>query len=128
MSFADDLAKYCQAAGNKIDLVVRKSALELQASMIAKSPVDTGRFKSNWQCGLGGINPDTTATAGSDALGRTEVVLQAYKPGQSIWLTNNLPYAKRLENGWSQQAPSGMVRLTVQDFKYAVKRAADAMK
>lgn len=128
MSFADDLAKYCQAAGDKIDLVVRKSALELQASMIAKSPVDTGRFKSNWQCGLGGMNPDTTAAAGSDALGRTVVVLQGYKPGQTIWLTNNLPYAKRLENGWSQQAPSGMVRLTVQDFKYAVKRAADAMK
>jgi len=128
MSFADDLAKYCQAAGDKIDLVVRKSALELQASMIAKSPVDTGRFKSNWQCGLGGMNPETAATAGSDALGRTEAVLQGYKPGRTIWLTNNLPYAKRLENGWSQQAPSGMVRLTVQDFKYAVKRAADAMK
>jgi hypothetical protein len=128
MSFADDLSKYCQAAGDKIDLVVRKSALELQASMIAKSPVDTGRFKSNWQCGLGGMNLETAATAGSDALGRTEVVLQGYRPGQTIWLTNNLPYAKRLENGWSQQAPSGMVRLTVQDFKYAVKRAADAMK
>lgn len=128
MSFADDLAKYCQAAGDKVDQLVRDTAIGLQASMMTKSPVDTGRFKSNWQCGLGGMNPDTTAPAGSDALGRTEVVLQGYKPGQTIWLTNNLPYARRLENGWSQQAPSGMVRLTVQDFKYAVKRAADAMK
>lgn len=128
MSFSGDLAKYCQAAGDKIDLVVRKTALQLQASMIEKSPVDTGRFKSNWQCGLGGMNGDTNAKEGSDALGRTEVVLQGFKAGQTIFLSNNLPYAKKLEYGHSKQAPAGIVRLTVQDFAQAVKRAVDAVK
>jgi hypothetical protein len=128
MSFADDLAKYCKAAGDKVEQVVRSSALELQAGMIGRSPVDTGRFKSNWQCGIGGINTDTSAEPKSDALGRTQVVLETWKPGQTIFLSNNLPYAKRLESGWSQQAPSGMVRLTVQDFAQAVKRAVEATK
>ena len=123
MSFDDSLAKYCAKAGDKVELVVRKTAIQLQASMIEKSPVDTGRFKSNWQCGLGNANADTSAAANSDALGRTTTVIAGYKPGQTIWLTNHLPYAKRLENGWSKQAPAGMVRLTLQDFHEAVKRA-----
>ena len=123
MSFSDSLAKYCKAAGDQIDTVVRKTAIDLQASMIEKSPVDTGRFKSNWQCGIGVINSDASAAPNADAQGRTVAVLQGYKPGNTIWLTNSLPYAKRLENGWSQQAPAGMVRLTMQDFQQAVKRA-----
>ncbi|UBB18366.1 HK97 gp10 family phage protein [Comamonas odontotermitis] len=128
MSFADDLAKYCKAAGDKVEQVVRKSALEVLAGMMSKSPVDTGRFKSNWQCGIGGINSDTSAAPNSDALGRTGVVLETWRPGQTIFLSNSLPYAKRLENGWSQQAPAGIVRLTVQDFAQAVKRAVEAAK
>lgn len=123
MSFADSLAKYCAKAGDKVDTVVRKTAIELQASLIEKSPVDTGRFKSNWQCGLGAVNESNDSEPRSDALGRAKVVLDGFKPGQTIFLTNNLAYAKRLEKGWSQQAPSGMVRLTLQDFQQAVKRA-----
>ena len=128
MSFADSLAKYCQAAGEQIDTVVRKTAFELQASMIEKSPVDTGRFKSNWQVGISAINVNTNSSAGSDALGRVTTALQGYKPGNTIWLTNSLPYAKRLENGWSKQAPAGIVRLTLQDFHQAVERAVKGIK
>lgn len=128
MSFADDLAKYCMAAGDKVEQLVRDTAIGLQAEMMDKSPVDTGRFRSNWQCGIGSINPDTSAAPNSDALGRTRVALETWRPGQTIFLSNSLPYAKRLENGWSQQAPSGMVRLTVQDFAQAVKRAVEAVK
>lgn len=34
----------------------------------------------------------------------------------AIFLTNNLPYIERLERGWSKQAPTGMVALTVAEF------------
>lgn len=128
MNFADSLAKYCKAAGDQVETVVRKTAFELQASMIEKSPVDTGRFKSNWQVGISAINANTSSAAGSDALGRVMTALEGHKPGNAIWLTNSLPYAKRLENGWSQQAPSGMVRLTLQDFRQAVERAVKGIK
>lgn len=87
-----------------------------------------GRFKSNWQVGLGSMNESTDSEPRSDALGRAKVVLDGFKPGQTIFLTNNLAYAKKLEYGHSKQAPSGMVRLTVQDFAQAVKRAVEATK
>lgn len=123
-AFKRQFAALLARAGDKADLVVRKTALTLQSSMIDKSPVDTGRFRSNWACGIGAINTATNAAPGSDAKGRTAVSLGAWKPGQTIFLSNSMPYAVRLEKGWSRQAPSGMVALTVQDFAEAVAKAA----
>lgn len=128
-AFKANFAKILQKAGEKAELVVKKTALELQKSMIQMSPVDTGVFKGNWQCGIGTMNTTTTDAANSDALGRTGAVLEGWKPGQTIWLTNSMPYAHRLEyDNWSKQAPGGMVRLTVQAFAAKVKTAADSIK
>lgn len=131
MSFADSLNKICKRAGDKAEMVVRKTALELQSQMIERSPVDTGRFKGNWQCGIGSMNADTNAApdkSGQGALGRTAAVLQGWKPGQTIVLSNSLPYAKRLELGWSKQAPAGVVRLTVQNYSAALANAVAGLK
>lgn len=116
MAFAADLKRLCKHAGDKAELVVRKTAIELQSSLIERSPVDTGRFRANWQCGIGVRNAVISDDPGSDAKGRTMEVLTGWEPGRTIYLTNSLPYSLRLENGWSQQAPSGMVRLTVQAY------------
>ena len=105
--------------------------------MIMKSPVDTGRFKGNWQCGVGGINAagsdrkDTTPLGKYDNLGAslaTEVALKGWKPGQTINLTNSLPYAIRLEYGWSKQSPGGMVRLTVNEYADYLKKVVAELK
>ena len=131
MSFAENLNKLCARAGEKAEMVVRRAALELQSGMIDGSPVDTGRFKGNFQCGLGVIDPTTTSPpdkSGQGTLARTAATLEGWKPGQTIWLTNSLPYARRLENGWSQQAPAGMVRLTVQRYGDAVAKAVARLK
>jgi hypothetical protein len=128
MGFASDLNKLCARAGDKAEQVVRKSAIELQNAMIAKSPVDTGRFRANWQCGIGAINPSITQPPGSDVQGRTALTLEAWKPGQTIWLTNSLPYSQRLENGYSKQAPVGMVKLSVQEYGQFLKKAARSIK
>lgn len=131
MGFADGLNKMCARAGDKAQEVVRKTALELQAGMVEKSPVDTGRFKGNWQASIGVVNTATDGgedKSGAAALGRTQAVLATWKPGQKIWLTNSLPYAKRLEYGWSDQAPGGMVRLTVQAYGDALAKAVESIK
>jgi hypothetical protein len=44
--------------------------------------------------------------------------------GKVHYLTNNLPYAYRLEYGWSRQAPNGMVGVTVVEFQSIVNAAA----
>lgn len=78
-----------------------------------------GRFRANWQIGIGSM--DTTTTEATDAGGsatiaRLEGEAQGVKAGQVVTVSNSLPYAQRLEVGWSKQAPAGMVRLTVVDL------------
>lgn len=130
-AFKRQYAAILAKAGAKAELVIRQSAVALQSGMVEKSPVDTGRFKGNWQCGIGVLNLDTSAgndANGSGAIAKTIAAVQGWKAGQTIYMTNNLPYARRLEFGWSQQAPSGVVRLTVLDFQSSVRRAAESIK
>ncbi len=37
-----------------------------------------------------------------------------------IYITNNLPYISKLENGSSKQAPNGMVNLTMNEVQRSV--------
>ena len=131
MGFAEDLKKICDRAGDKAELVVRRAALDIGGQLVDRSPVDTGRFKNNWQTGIGGMDKNISAAAdlgGAGALARLTAKVAAWKPGQSIFISNSLPYAYRLETGWSKQAPSGIVRLTVQNFEQAVAKAAQGLK
>lgn len=127
-AFKKQFAKLMKKAGARADMVARKSALMLQSSLIAKSPVDTGRFRSNWQCGIAAVNPAADAAPGVQAIAGTLSTLQTWRVGQSIFLTNSLPYAKRLEDGWSKQAPHGMVKLTVQAFRQTVDQVAASVQ
>ena len=131
-SFKSDFAKLLQKAGDKVAIVIQKTCLELQTSMVEMAPVDSGRFKNNWQVGLGSINTDTSASpdvSGAGSINRAKAALANYKAGETIYLTNSLPYAYRLEyEGWSKQAPGGFVRLTVQNYAQALKKAVESIK
>lgn len=131
MGFAADLKALCDKAGDKAEMVVRGAALELGGQMIDRSPVDTGRFKNNWVTATGAA--DHSASAGADQSGARSTSMLSekvagWKPGQTIWILNNLPYAQRLEYGWSKQAPGGMVRRAVQNYSQAIKKAADQVR
>lgn len=121
--FRQAMGEVVRRAGDRQAQVVRKVAIELMRGMVQKSPVDTGRFRGNWQCAVGAVNTLTTTSTANDAEVRTALSVEGWKPGQTIYLTNSLPYAKRLEYGWSKQAPQGMVRLTVQEYATHLQRA-----
>ena len=124
-----------------IDRLVRKVAIDLLKSVVYKSPVGDatlwqspppagyvgGRFRGNWQLGLNAkpsgevdnidANGSSTLVAGMANIPTTNAA------GNIYYITNNLPYAQRLENGWSTQAPAGIVSLTVAEFDGIVLRA-----
>jgi len=127
-AFRRRFGEIIKKVGDKAEVVVRKTALELQTSMVEKSPVDTGRFRNNWFCGIGSINQNITDAVGNESVTRTAQALTAWKPGQTIFLTNSLPYSRPLEYGWSKQAPQGMVRLTVVEYSRALRRVVEGMK
>jgi hypothetical protein len=141
MTFALDLAAFMDKAGGNAEIAKRKIAIEVARSLIEMSPVDTGRFRANWQVGIGKIDETTTEETdkvGGSTLARlTEEIGSPIGPSKSrstylqdsvIFITNNLPYAQALEDGHSKQAPNGMVKITVARFQEFVDRAVASMK
>lgn len=131
MSLTTDLAKI--AARNKAKLlkVAQNSLMRVGGSIIAKSPVDSGRFKNNWMSAYGSADTATSESlnkAGAESAGRLDAKLSGLSVGQVFYFTNSLPYAERLEYGWSEQAPAGMVRLSVANWQSIVAEEVARVK
>ena len=127
MPFSVDFQALADKVKSDIDTVTRKSTLDIFSAVVARSPVDTGRFKGNWNCSRGTLDESTTETINS-ARGDSEASKAlSFSSGDIVYLTNALPYAYRLEYGddgvpYSKQAPAGMVRITAAEFEQYVKR------
>lgn len=90
-----------------------------------------GHFRANWQLGIGSI-PDGEIDEKDKGVRKTQARIRAAIPndaaGKVYYIVNNLPYAQRLEDGWSTQAPFGMVGLTVIEFNDIVAKALAELK
>ncbi|MFD2248937.1 hypothetical protein FHS82_001053 [Pseudochelatococcus lubricantis] len=125
--WALDISKWAKQTRVDLDTIVRKVSLDMFTRIILKSPVDTGRFRGNWQVSIGSVANGTIAVDdkdGSATISAAQAATMGVKAGDTIYLTNNLPYAERLEDGWSKQAPAGMVATTVREFAGVVDKAA----
>lgn len=131
--FEATLREFAKATKRTMTQTVIGSVLELGTRMVIKSPVDTGRFRGNWQIGDGGPDTRTDSDFDKKPLGsppsattfaRWQDQLEGVLPGTVIYITNSLPYARRLEyEGWSKQAPGGMVRVTISEWQQVVQAA-----
>ena len=137
MSFTADISAFVRHANGNMDQVVRKIILDLGTRIVEKSPVGDatywssppppgyvgGRFRANWQYQFGvvpsGVKDEISPTG---AVSITSLLKVMTGPTRGIhFIANNLPYAQRLENGWSRQAPRGMVGLTLGEFQNIVR-------
>ena len=125
--FTLDIQAFVAKAKKNPETVMRAVSLKLFSAIIKASPVDTGRFRGNWQ--TTGATPATGLIAGVDPTGNKAVNSAAtYITNAPNWneftLTNNLPYAQRLEYGWSKQAPLGIVGRNVTRFQALINEEA----
>ena len=120
MGFAEDINRWAQRTEEKLDLAVQKIALDLFERVIMATPVDSGRARANWQVTIGTVpngTLDLTDKTGQATISRATATAAGLKAGDVIYMVNNLPYIQRLEDGYSGQAPAGMVGLAVQEFQ-----------
>lgn len=83
-----------------------------------------GRFKNNWLVSYGtpaAGTPNEPNGGGAASMAEASKSLTLPTGGQ-VYLVNNLPYAQRLEYGWSKQAPTGMVRNAVRTISMNIDR------
>lgn len=84
--------------------------------MVDMSPVDTGRFRGNWQVEIG---RDPTAElpdkdkSGNPTKEKGTATVKGCPPFQPVYIANNLPYGPTLNDGHSKQAPAGFVEIAV---------------
>lgn len=129
MSLTTDLQRIAERNKAKMVKVAQNSLMRIGGAIVAKSPVDSGRFKNNWMSAYGAPDESTTSSFAKTELGegrgavvgRLKAKLDLLDTGQFFYFTNSLPYAERLEYGWSQQAPGGMVRVSVASWQSIVE-------
>ena len=117
--------------------VCRKTFIELGTNIMEATPVDTGMTRNNWLPSTGSPDNGTREIAdptGATVKGETESVAAGWEPEkEDAYLTNNSIVAVVLEyglypnppkhgtgktiNGFSTQAPAGMVRTTIARMK-----------
>ncbi len=125
-SFGAQLQQFADHTKDDMDYIFRGVMIEMGRSVINLTPVDTGLAKANWQFSVD--NPATASVlekdkGGMETLSKLITSVRNLTFGQTAYLVNNLRYAKSLEYGHSQQAPTGMVRITLARFNEIVAEA-----
>lgn len=117
MSFSQKVARWTYNAGQEIEELQKAIILELFTSVILDSPVLEGRLRGNWLITSGTPGEgvvDVLDPTGNITTRKISNFVRSIDAAEnySVYLTNNLPYAYRIEyDGWSHtKAPEGMVR------------------
>ena len=108
--------------------VAKRASFAALAGVVVATPVDEGTARSNWNAGLG--KPDLSTKLESQNSQPPEIIdrgnarIKQYKESiNGIFISNNLNYIARLENGHSGQAPRGMLRHGVAAARQVIRKA-----
>ena len=142
--FTLDLTRFARkvgGAGGNARLVVKKVVLDVSSSIVLKTPVGDpstwqhpappgyvgGRARGSWQYAQGAplaVEPGGIDPSGQGPIGRVRAGVEVGDAATEHFVTSTVPYMRRLEyDGWSQQAPNGMVRMTIEEFQRFVNNA-----
>lgn len=141
-----DLAKIVEKAKGNGVKIVKATVFELQNKAIGGTPSDLGAARNRWAVGLNVVDD---AQYGDDSTGGQAKVrnigrMSQFQVGDTVWLTNNLPYIRALEYGlygnpegsangpktiagFSIQAPGGWIRIAHKDIQTELPRIAKAV-
>lgn len=87
------------------------------------TPVNTGFAQNSWVVGIGGVGAFRQSSSPTSAERGQSISVVSIEEGRAmildisltdeVHLSSNCVYMARLEDGWSQQAPTGMVWLAL---------------
>lgn len=141
-AFSKQVEQFGEDALQLANLSRQKIGIEIFNRVIMRSPVDTGAFRGSWQAtrnrfasgDVARFDNDSPVTENGSGSSSTKkimesVVLESVLQ-ESLHLTNNKPYAVRLENGWSQQAAGkgAIVEASVIEYRPTAVAAMKAAK
>lgn len=124
MSFATQLNAFVTGTQEKIDKTVKGATVALATRVITETPFDTTAAQGNWQASVGQPKTDILDRTGADAAMADVSANVPDEAGSVVYLSNNLPYIRKLEYGHSDQSPQGMVRVNAAQWPQIVEHEA----
>lgn len=135
--FVQTIKAFSGIAGRRVDFVMRKIGFDALSSVLRRSPVDSGRFRGSWRYSVNTKDESVESvpekgTKGSRSKGSAatgQELQEALTKNRTvtsksvIHITNSLPYSVRLENGYSPQAPNGIVKPTIIEIRLGILKA-----
>jgi len=123
-NFNKHIDQFMKKSNLKTDIILKKFAFDLLSRIIKKNPVDTGRSRAGWYVALNYLGGDeSNFSQGSDPVAINEgkakgAIIDNTKNRIVKWIemVNGVKYIMMLEYGYSQQAPYGMVRLSMREI------------
>jgi hypothetical protein len=97
------LKDFAKEVNIELGAIIKAGAFDLHNQMMILTPKDTGWASQHWSISL------TT----NDAESPTIDILTSFKIGDTIHIFSNVPYIKKLDEGWSTQRPSGFTYLGI---------------
>ena len=90
----------------------RDSALKVFNFCVANSPIDSGAYRASWHVSEGSpeYNWVGKQPRNGNVLSPPPVPKLSTRFYRTFFVTNGAPYAERIEYGWSDQAPRGVMR------------------
>jgi hypothetical protein len=120
--FSGVIDKFCtKSAPIGWQTAIRKIAIEVFSRIIFGTPVREGRARGNWQATIGtpaqGIL-DVVDPAGNATVQAMIAEVSKWTPEDDLpaFITDNLPYIQRLNEGWSKQAPANYIEQVIADL------------
>ena len=133
MGFATDMTAWAKKTKLTADQAVRTVGIEMYKQLTDAAPVDSGQFRLNWNVSVGSVDTTTKPLSRQElnkyATARrqgTTLSPHGFDPqkavtgfagvvaGQTMYISNAMPYALRLAFGWSEQAYGGWVSRAVE--------------
>lgn len=102
----------------------REIALRAVEIAVEESPVKTGAFRGAWRVSESREMeaPHTPDKEGRATVARARRALEGLRPFALVYVVNAMPYAGRIEHGWSAQAPQGVMGVTAERLKAEIGR------
>ena len=106
-----------------VDLSVeetKKLVYQLWDLVITRSPVLRGHYRASWKITVGGeLDESFTREGGTEDSplpppSRPDIVINDSFP--VVFISNAIPYAEMIENGYSGKAPNGVLEISIQSL------------
>lgn len=97
---------------------IRKITLDVTANLIESTPVDTGWARANYVPSVGksfeGVDGTRENISSAQQTQGKGAVLGYKLPQGAVFVTNNVSYILKLNDGSSEKAPAGFIEAAVQ--------------